>query len=336
MFNRQFKTVRTISRNKIRICTYNILAQAILEISDKHKLSCSKNCIAWKNRLNLILKDIIKYNIDIICLQEVQSNLFYDDMIFKFMDLGYYGIFTPQKLFKKKNKLFTNDKNFGVCIFFKKNKFNLLSFESFNYYRYADQYLRKNKSYHLYRKKIHKRFSGLVTIFNEKKTNKNFCLSTTHLESSPMYDDIKNLQAFILLKYIYFITNKGDMPIIICGDFNSKPDSSLYIGITTGLSKNKFNSEDLESQPLFIETPETFTKLKLKSVYNEVFGNEPKLTNYTIDFKDTIDYIFINHRVRILSCLKEVNKNYFTNITSLPNKEIPSDHIIQICDVEII
>ena len=156
----------------------------------------------------------------------------------------------------------------------------------------------------------------------------------THLESKPLYDDIKNLQAFIIMKYIEKIsTNK--FPIILAGDFNSKPDSSAYYGITKGISKNKFDMEDLKYPKPFINTPNTFTTLPMKSAYKEVFGKEPDYSNYTLNFKSTLDYIFFNKYVNIIAALEEINKEYLEKYSSIPNNDFPSDHFLQSTIIKI-
>ena len=332
MIYRKFKTINK-SKNKIRICTYNILAQVLLEVSNEAKTSCNKKCINWKNRFDNILNEIIYYNIDIVCLQEVQNDLFYKEMNIKFMKNGYYGLFVPQKLFSK--KFYNSNQNIGISIFFKRDKFNLLSFKSFDNYKYTKRFLKKNRLEN-FSEKIKKRFVGLITFFEDKKTKFVFCFNNIYLESNPLYEDIKNLQVYILLKHLYSITNKGNIPIILCGDFNSQPTSSTYQSISTGISLNKFNLENFKYPKPFIKTPYIYTKIPFKSVYKEVFGKEPKYTNYTETFKNTLDYIFVNNKIKILSALQEINKKYYSKIISLPNNDIPSDHIIQISDIEIL
>ena len=47
-------------------------------------------------RSKLIIQKIIKNNPDILCLQEVQNDLFNDFLLPKLMKLGYTGEFTPK------------------------------------------------------------------------------------------------------------------------------------------------------------------------------------------------------------------------------------------------
>ena len=84
-------------------------------------------------------------------------------------------------------------------------------------------------------------WSTIVSKNSSKKSNKEFFILTVHLESNPLFTDIKNLQAYIIMKYIKKISENNSYPVILAGDFNSKPTSSAYIGITTGKSINKFD-----------------------------------------------------------------------------------------------
>ena len=84
-------------------------------------------------------------------------------------------------------------------------------------------------------------------------------------------NDIKNLQAYLLMKHLEILSKINTIPIILTGDFNSKPSSSIYKGITTGQSFNRFDSEDLKYPKPFINTSKVFTKYPMKSCYKKVF-----------------------------------------------------------------
>ena len=38
----------------------------------------------------------------------------------------------------------------------------------------------------------------------------------------------------------------------------------------------------------------------MTSCYHKVFGREPKHSNYTVKFENTLDYIFVNSKINIL------------------------------------
>ena len=94
MIKRVYKHIKK-SDKKIRIATYNILAPIATD-GQKHRESCSEECMKWENRFKLIKKEVMNEKPDIICFQEAQTNLVYDDIFQYFNSNGYYGYYAPQ------------------------------------------------------------------------------------------------------------------------------------------------------------------------------------------------------------------------------------------------
>tara|TARA_B110000971_G_scaffold220911_1_gene266024 strand:+ start:1166 stop:2161 length:996 start_codon:yes stop_codon:yes gene_type:complete len=328
---RKFK-IKKKSRNKIRIATYNILGQCLVKYhKEKH---VNPKIYEWNYRFNKIKNEVIKYSPDIFCFQEVQNNLFYNSISPTFRKGKYFGLFVPQKTHKKDTRLNKCNGDIGVSVFFRTTKYNLIDFHTFNYLDHAKKYLKKSNNLK-FLDRINRRFSCLIMIFEEIKTSKKFLFSTVHLESSPLYEDVKNFQMYILLQHIQMMT-KNKMPVIIAGDFNSRRNSSTYVGMITGNSINKYNQERLHNKNKeFIKTPKNFTEINFKSAYKSIFGKEPKYTNYTKQFKDTLDYIFVNDKIRVIGALQEIEPQKLERYRLLPNNQLPSDHIIQVADIEL-
>ena len=326
--NRKFKYIGK-SDNSIRIITYNILAP-IATHGKKHKVSCAKKCIEWKNRFNLIKKEVLSYNPDIINFQEAQTSVVYNDILPFFYSKGYQGYYNPADS-SRQRKCNNQRYNFGVMILFKIDRFYPLKFGMIDYNILGRNYVKD-----IFYDRIDKRFSSCVLKLTDKKSNKDFFILTVHLESNPLFDDIKNLQSYIVMKYIQKISENNDIPIVLTGDFNSKPTSSAYTGITSGKSINIFDTDDLDYARPFVNTPKIFTKYPLRSCYKEVFGKEPLYSNYTISFKATLDYIFVSSRIKILGALKEIGSYFNKKNKSIPNKKFPSDHFLQAADIELL
>ncbi|VVU94305.1 Endonuclease/Exonuclease/phosphatase family [seawater metagenome] len=320
---RQFKFPE--KKDKIRIVTYNILAPSVAENNSLHKISCKEECIKWFYRFELIKKEIMDLKPDIICLQEAQTSYVFKDIFPYFNSHGYQGYYIPQVHFRTSIK--TEEDNFGIVILFNINKFIPQSIMSIDFHELVNKYLDDPKL--LDRTK--KRFCGLAMGLKDKKTNNLFFIISVHLEAMPAFEDIKNFQAYIVMKIIEKIDKDKNIPIVLCGDFNSIPSSSVYHGITTGKSINKFTPKTLKP---YITTPSEFTKYSLKSCFKEIYGKEPRYTNYTFNFKDTLDYIFVNKKFKILDAL---NETIYENIgVSIPNKILPSDHFLQAADLSFI
>tara|TARA_B110000208_G_C11789578_1_gene436970 strand:+ start:2542 stop:3543 length:1002 start_codon:yes stop_codon:yes gene_type:complete len=329
---REFKYIEKQTNSSITVITYNILAPSVTK---NHMTECSEECIKWDNRLNKIFKEVLNINPDIICFQEVQTDKYYTIMVSKFLKKGYYGLYVPQKSWSK--NILSYNENFGIAIFIKLSRFHILKYGSIDFHRHVEKFLEKTNQLG-FLSKTKKRFVGLQLLLLDKITNKKFIVCSVHLESNPKYDDIKNLQQFILLNYLQKnIVLENKLPFILTGDFNSKPNSSVYNGTITGKSHNNlFDTEDFKYPKPFINTPKIFTKYPLISCYNKVFGKEPIYTNYTENFKESLDYIFINDKIKIIGALNEVDKNYIKNYKCIPNNDYPSDHFMQSTVLEII
>lgn len=322
---RKFKYINK-SLKPIKIVSYNILAPIATESkNNRHLTECPSDCIEWNYRFNLIKKEIKDIDPDIISLQEAQYKMVYQDILPYFNKNGYIGFFRPQEYGWVKKP----SDNFGVMILFKKDKFYSLKYGFIDYKNLIRKYLPE----HLH-SKASKRFSSLVLKLKTRDTDKELFMTTVHLESNPKYEDVKNFQAFVVMQYLNKISEYDKIPVIISGDFNSKPTSAAYKSITTGFSVNKF-SDEIANDEKIIYTPRVFSRQLLKSSYFEVFGKEPLHTNYTIDFKFTLDYIFVNSKVKVLAALEELNPKYLKGKKAIPNYDYPSDHFLQASIVEI-
>jgi len=315
----------------IRIISYNILAPVTIN-GDHHKLSCSDECISWENRFKLIKKEVMDQDPDIITFQEAQTDKIYNYIFNYFNSKGYYGYYIPQK--NPNSGIESDKKNFGVVILFKTKRFFSLKIGTIDFHKIGEEYLVKNNLIK-FRDKIKKRYTSLVLKLKDKKTNKEFYVVTVHLESNPKYDDIKNFQGYITMKYINKLSNDDKIGVVLTGDFNSKPDSSNYVGITTGKSINKFDMEDFDYPRPFLNTPDIFTKYPLKSCYKEIIGHEPAYTNFTRNFKATLDYIFVNSNFNVLGVMQELSHKYIKNMKSVPDENFPSDHFMQVANIEL-
>ena len=134
-----------------------------------------------------------------------------------------------------------------------------------------------------------------------------------------------------ILENIVRISESHKIPVIFCGDFNIIPSSNIYRAITTGLFIDNFEKSDQLIEPL-LAIPSDYTKYPLTSTYKYIFKQEPRYTNYTPQFKNTLDYIFVNDKCKVIGQLKEVNLD---KITRIPNSEYPSDHLMQMCLIRL-
>jgi mRNA deadenylase 3'-5' endonuclease subunit Ccr4 len=118
-----------------------------------------------------------------------------------------------------------------------------------------------------------------------------------------------------------------DDPYMYVGDFNIKPDSSMYTLLTTGSLE--------ETHPDFPHNvPGDTYELKtrpLRSAYKEADGAEPNFTNYAKPgnaetFIDTLDYIFLSDHWKVTYVDPLPHRDQVEG--PLPTKDEPSDHLL--------
>jgi CCR4-NOT transcription complex subunit 6 len=116
-----------------------------------------------------------------------------------------------------------------------------------------------------------------------------------------------------------------DIPVIMCGDFNSTPDSGVYDLIAH--SKLPHNHPDFGDYKYGNFTRDDLNHaFKLKSSYSHI--NELSFTNYTPGFTGVIDYIWYSTKAyQVVGLLGEVDREYLQRVPGFPNYHFPSDHL---------
>merc|ERR1712194_813709 len=164
-------------------------------------------------------------------------------------------------------------------------------------------------------------------------------VTNTHIVASTQATDVKILQSYMLLNYLQ--KHFQHLPLLVCGDFNSTPDSAVYElwsrgavaathpdllqkdphGLVRGLAKHsKSGNGGLEHE------------LELLSAYSTVYKQEPEYTNFTESFAGTLDYIWFSpHNLSILAISEVDERSTLLEESALPSSTRPSDHISLVC-----
>ena len=133
------------------------------------------------------------------------------------------------------------------------------------------------------------------------------------------------------MKLIDDMSENGKLPVIFAGDFNVTPNSCSYNALMKGVCDNKFNFEQDRTgkHPItpVITIPQKFANQKMKSAYKSILKREPAITTVTEHFRNCLDYIFVNNKVKVHAVLDELPASYINTIKYIPNRQHPSDHI---------
>lgn len=173
---------------------------------------------------------------------------------------------------------------------------------------------------------------------------------TTHLHWDPKMEQVKDAQADLLRKRVEELTHKypKNTGVILCGDINSTPDSSVYDLLTNPRDrKNPLHVVGMKSEEKREADSDTGSNtshheggdkkvrepLQLRSIFHH--KSEPSFTNFTQKFKGTLDYIF--HTPNVLAPLCALSTPPMTELesdTALPNELYSSDHIAMVADLQ--
>ncbi|KAJ2850273.1 Glucose-repressible alcohol dehydrogenase transcriptional effector [Coemansia brasiliensis] len=354
------KDVKTDSPEVLTVLSYNVLCPKYA--TPQMYSYCPSWALAWEYRRDIIISELSALQPDIVCLQEVEAIQFDEFFKDKLAELGYEGVFWT----KSRARTMSEDERKrvdGCATFYKSSMFScqathLLEFQQSALNRkdfrkcddFFNRFMTKDNIVGFAMLK-HKKLPGEPMLF----------VANAHVHWDPEFVDVKMVQAAMLTEELATLIQKhapgmsstqgsnsggsGDseahrvqlhlqaqqkqfqkVAAIICGDFNSTPDSGLY----EFLSRGRLDKEHEELARL-----EPYADYKkyglrhpfgLKSAYAS--KEELPLTNFSPSFDGTIDYIWYTTGTLIpTGLLGEVDREWTSQIVGFPNPHIPSDHI---------
>lgn len=335
---RHLFTQDRLNGNQMRIASYNLLADYYADSEDgRTKLFnyCPEYAIKIDYRKQLLLKEITGYKADIFCMQEVDFKVFEGDLI------PFLG---QQNMKGVHNKKGTTPE--GVSIFYRSDRFELIEHHGLNI---GESIKNHPACQDLYKKiqnneKLIERICDLGTtvqiiiLKSLEFPNKYFTIANTHLYFHPDADHIRLLQFGFSTLLVHDIMNNfkdksgsDDMTLIFCGDFNSTPDCGIY----------KLMTENHVSQHLIdwksnLEQAVSDVELAQPLLMQSACGI-PKFTNFTVGFKECIDYIFYQtDKLRVTKVVEMPEEEDLNAHIAIPSVVFPSDHIALVAELEII
>mmetsp|Transcript_6567 Transcript_6567/g.7951 ORF Transcript_6567/g.7951 Transcript_6567/m.7951 type:complete len:527 (+) Transcript_6567:92-1672(+) len=201
-------------------------SSAELSLEDNN-VTETENIFGWNSRkikLETVLETLALKPVDIFCLQECDH--FSDFYLPIFKRLNYDCVFKKRP----------SGKADGVLIAWKASRFTLRESVDVNFNDIG-------KSTDLATQKHNVATICLLDFVNEVDMAP-LLVSNCHLHWQPEFSELKLMQAEHLLKEVYKIWTKvsqngEDARILMCGDFNSKPESNVYRLMTSGQAVEK-------------------------------------------------------------------------------------------------
>ncbi|XP_068536854.1 nocturnin isoform X2 [Anas acuta] len=278
----------------IRVMQWNILAQALGEGKDNF-VQCPMEALKWEERKCLILEEILAYQPDILCLQEVDH--YFDTFQPLLSRLGYQGTFFP-KPWSPCLDVERNNGPDGCALFFLKDRFELINSANI---RLTAMKLKTNQV-------------AIAQTLKCHETGRLFCIAVTHLKARTGWERFRSAQGCDLLQNLKSITQGAKIPLIVCGDFNAEPTEEVYREFSnSSLNLNsayKLLSPDGQSEP-----PYTTWKIRPSG-----------------ECRHTLDYIWYSqHALNVNSALGLLTEEQI-GPNRLPSFNYPSDHMSLVCD----
>ncbi|EJD03212.1 glucose-repressible alcohol dehydrogenase transcriptional effector [Fomitiporia mediterranea MF3/22] len=333
----------------LTVLCYNILCERAA--TERLYGYTPKHALMWSARKNLILDEVKHYNSDFICLQEVDVAQYEDTFLHHLSEQGYEGVFWPKS---RANTMDESQRRLvdGCATFFKSAKYNLVEKQLIEFRRVAMQRADFKKTDDMFNRVFLRDNIAVATLVENKATGSRLIVVNVHIHWDAQQADVKLVQTALLVDEVDKIasrfarypppppkpntdetpsrpppvyTDGTKIPIIICGDFNSIPESGVYEFLSNGTVPS--DHPDFLSRIYGNYTSEGLRhRLGLRSAYSGI--GELPMTNYTPSFQGSIDYIWYTaNNLTVTSLLGEIDKDYLSKVVGFPNVHFPSDHV---------
>jgi len=284
-----------------RVFQWNLLSQTLGTKTDNF-VRCDSSALEWTTRRWRILEEIIRYDPDVVCLQEVD----HFKLIKKALgSIGYHGRFV-QKPDSPCLYLDSNNGPDGCAIFYKKDKFEMISKSS-----------RVLKVWGVASNQV-----VLGLNLRHKESGKEICVATTHLKarSGALLSTLRNEQGKDILDWLETIS--ADRPVILSGDFNAEPSESVYSTMTS------HKKSPLQS---------SYTIRVEEDTEEDVPEDNLEYTTWKIretgEQKSILDYIFHSPQLKTVFTLDMPTEEQIGE-DRLPSRQFASDHLSLAADIQ--
>jgi CCR4-NOT transcription complex subunit 6 len=357
------KMKRSVNYSTFRVISYNILA----DIYGTQQLYpyCPVWALRWNYRRGNILRELLQFDADILCLQEVQADHFEKFLYPELKRCNYEGLYKA----KTRPSLGQEGKVDGCALFYRTDRFKLKEKYVIEFNEVAakwkDDELKKaagtcTPAQLAEKEKLLKRgvarlskdnvaqLAVLESVYNPAMMAAGrypppepyrLCVANTHIFWDPDYPDVKLWQTNMLVKELEKFTQARQVPLVLCGDLNSEPSSSVY----ELLSRQSVSHDhvDLEKDVCAVlpHIAELCHNLPLASAYFAVTDAEPEHTNFTGHYKGVLDYVWFSQDSLLPMSVVEVpdaNRLQSVANSALPNAIYSSDHLSLCADFAVI
>ncbi|KAM0750508.1 hypothetical protein T439DRAFT_326471 [Meredithblackwellia eburnea MCA 4105] len=310
--------------------------------------------LQWDYRKELILQEILNYSPDIVCLQELDTEQYEEYFSEALSGQDYNGVHYP----KSRARTMSGDEKRhvdGCATFYKASKFALVEQQVLEFNQIALRRPDFKKTEDVFNRVMIKDTVAVVTLLEHRDSGARLIVANAHITWDPEYRDVKLVQVAMLTDELNRIsndfaklpprlnlaegydaaptyTNGNKIPTVICGDFNSVPESGVYEYLVRGNVVK--DHPDFMNHTYGKYTSEGMShSMSIKSAYSHV--NELPFTNFTPGFLGVLDYIFYSaNSLSVAGLLGEVDQDYLASSVGWPSAHFPSDHLSLLAELK--
>ncbi|KAK4999702.1 Glucose-repressible alcohol dehydrogenase transcriptional effector [Elasticomyces elasticus] len=348
-------------QSRFLVLSYNILCEKYAtQVTYGYTPS---SALAWEHRREVVLGELRDRQPDIMCLQEIDQESYQEYFRAALAIDDYRGVFWPKsraQTMAEKEAKFVD----GCATFYKNSKYILLDKQLIEFARHAINRPDMKGEHDIFNRVMPRDDIAVATFLEDRATGARLIVVNVHIFWNPVFKDVKVVQVAILMEHIISLAEKytkwppckdkelfrfstggkdgeekapmepgpsmtyssgADIPLVMCGDFNSTPDSGVYDLIAHGSLSNSHS--DLANRNYGNFTRDGMTHpFQLKSSYANM--GELAFTNYAPNFIGVIDYIWYSTNSLVnTGLLGEIDKDYLQRVPGFPNYHFPSDHL---------
>ncbi|KAM7532716.1 hypothetical protein Aperf_G00000130319 [Anoplocephala perfoliata] len=365
-------TGRKKSPNEFRLICYNLLAGMYSRRETARKIffpHCPPPYLDCNYRYPLIHRELIAYQADILCLQEVDATHFHQRLCHLLREAGdYEGCFLSKVSIRASPEMETLtdvqsiDRNVfkgeGIAIFYRRSRFRLIKEIKLDsliihaetstdpwFMDIASKYhrLAESKEVDLYLCMRARAHGALICLFECANTGRRFLCANTHLYFEPKAVCLRNLQCLILRKYLLKLAEEladGEpLPIVLAADLNTTPDSQPYQLLVAGPINNDGTLQEPELiLKAAVPLPEgVFTNMvpTFKANLDAILYGTPK---ESVERLEVAHAFSVPSESAVIAEGRNANPKYPPILPeegggfALPNSLFPSDHLPLIAD----
>nr|XP_023019756.1 2',5'-phosphodiesterase 12-like [Leptinotarsa decemlineata] len=309
-----------------RVVSYNTPSKRYTQMDEKYSY-CDPTFLSIDYRTLVLFKELLGFKADIICLQEIHKKIYKNYFRRQFQINGYYCYYNSSQV----------SEGFGLFI----RQWNFRHVHSMHVqfgqevqsnpnYSYIWDLIKRNED--LKNEFVKMPTSLQVTVLRHWKKKYYVIVGNTHFTDKPESNHLRLLHINMTTSYMETLKrtyeeNGAKVAVILCGNFNSQPDQSLYEYVTKGMIDPAH--EDC------LKVSENGMIAMYHCLGMESACGTPKFTNYTKDFKGCLDYIFIeSEKLKVRQVIPMTEEEELAKHEGLPNEYFPSDHLPLVVDLK--